>query len=90
MSNKIFSGEKNHKYFIGYLDDDYKIKPLHIMLTKMSVYAKSYDGETKCMQFLIKDDELFKKYNDIWNKVSNNIEKEFDSEPIYNNKYLKT
>ena len=27
--------------------------------------------------FLIEDDELLKKYNDIWNKASNSIEKEF-------------
>ena len=32
MSNKISSGENNHKFFIGYRDDDCKIKPLHIML----------------------------------------------------------
>ena len=60
------------------------------MLPKTSVYVKSYDGETKCMQFSIKGDKLFKKHIEIWNKVSNNIEKEFDSELIYNNKYLKT
>ena len=29
-------------------------------------------------------------YDDIWNKVSNNIKKEFDIEPIYNNKFLET
>ena len=34
ISNKISSGEKSYKYFIGYLDDDYKIKSLHIMLLK--------------------------------------------------------
>ena len=27
VSNKIFSGEKNNKYFTGYLYDDYEIKP---------------------------------------------------------------
>ena len=32
VSNKISSGEKNYKYFIGYLCDDYKIKPWHPML----------------------------------------------------------
>ena len=49
LSNKIFSSEKGYKYFIGYLDDNLKIKLLHIMLPKTSVYVKSYDGETKCM-----------------------------------------
>ena len=31
VSYKIFSGEKNCKYFIGCLCNDYKVKPLHIM-----------------------------------------------------------
>ena len=34
VANKISSGKKNLKYFIGYLHDDYKITPLHIMLPK--------------------------------------------------------
>ena len=39
--------------------------------------------------FLIKDYELLEKYNEIWEKVKNNLKKEFDSEPVYNEKYLK-
>ena len=31
ISNKISSGDKNYKYFIGYLYNDDKVKPLHIM-----------------------------------------------------------
>ena len=41
------------------------------------------------MSFLIKDDELLEKYSGIWEKVKNSIKKEFDSEPLYNEKYLK-
>ena len=41
------------------------------------------------MSFLIKDDELLEKYNGIWEKIKNSIKKEFDSEPLYNEKYLK-
>ena len=44
LCKKIFSGKKNYKYFIGYLCDDYKIKPLHIMLPTRTAYVKSYDG----------------------------------------------
>ena len=51
------SGEKNYKYFIDYKDDDYKIKPLHIMLPKASAHLKSYDGGSKGIDFLIKDDD---------------------------------
>ena len=28
------------------------------MLPKTSTYVKSYDGQTKCMYFLIEDDDL--------------------------------
>ena len=34
LSNKISSGEKNYKYFIGYVVDNYRIKPLHLRLPK--------------------------------------------------------
>ena len=32
VCKKISSGEKNYKYFIGYLYNDYILKLLHIML----------------------------------------------------------
>ena len=54
----------------------------------MSAFRKDFD-ETKYMSFLIKDDELIEKYNEIWEKVTNIIKKEFDSEPVYNENYLK-
>ena len=38
------------------------------------------------MSFLIKDE----KYNEIAEKVYNSIKKELESEPAYNEKYLKT
>ena len=66
--------------------NDYKVKPLHIMLLKTSAYVKSNDGQTKWMYFLMEDDELWEKYNAIWDKVSADINKEYDSEPVYNNK----
>ena len=40
--------------------------------------------------FLIEDDGLLEKYNTIWDKVRADIEKNFDSEPVYNKKFLKT
>ena len=54
----------------------------------MSPYRKDFD-ETKYVSFLIKDDELLEKYNKIWEKVKNSLKKEFDSEPVFNEKYLK-
>ena len=37
------------------------------------------------MYFLIEE-----KYNTIWDKVSGDNKKEFDSEPVYNKEFLKT
>ena len=42
------------------------------------------------MTFLIKNNGLLEKYNEMWDKVSNTIKKGLDSEPVYNEKYLKT
>ena len=42
------------------------------------------------MSYLIKDDKLLKKHNKTWKNVKNTIYKEFDSDPVYNKKYLKT
>ena len=85
MSNKISFSEKYYKCFIGYVDD-YKIKPFSIILPRTSVHVKRYDGETKWMNFFDWSWWFIKKHNDIWNKVSNSIKKEFDSEPIYSKK----
>ena len=41
VPNKVSSGEKNYKYFIGYLHEDYKIKSFYIMLPKTSAYLES-------------------------------------------------
>ena len=54
ISNKIFFGEKNYKYLIGYMYDDYKIKSLHIVLLKTSAYVKSCDSKTTWLIFQLK------------------------------------
>ena len=73
--------KKGFKYFIGYKAAK-KNRILCIYLQKMSAYRRDFD-ETTYMSFLIEDDELLKKYNEIWKKVENSLKQEFDSEPIY-------
>ena len=38
----------------------------------------------------MKDENFLEKYNEIWEKISNIIKKEFNSEPVHNKQYLKT
>ena len=44
LSKTVSSCENN---FIGYKDDNHKIKPLRIMLSNTIGYVKSYDGEAQ-------------------------------------------
>ena len=37
--------------------------------------------------FMIKDNKLLEKFNEIWDKGNNTIKKEFESEPACNEKY---
>ena len=43
ISNKVSLGKNGYRCFIGNRDNDYKIKPLCIMLRKMSGYIKRFD-----------------------------------------------
>ena len=45
--------------------DYHKVKPLHIMFPKTRAYVKGYDGQTKWMYFLIEDDDLLERYDNI-------------------------
>ena len=40
--------------------------------------------------FFIEDDDLLEKCNIIWDKISANIKKEFDSKLVYKKKKIKT
>ena len=41
------------------------------------------------MSFLIKNDEVWEKYEEIWDVIKNKLDIKFHSEPIYEKKYLK-
>ena len=55
----------------------------------MNGYIKYFDNGGKNMSFLIKNDEFWQKYEDIWNVIKNKLSIKFNSEPIYKKKYLK-
>ena len=54
-------------------------------------YVKHFNSN-KTMLFKVGDNKLLKKYNKTWQKLSNLMNIEFDSEPVYgdNDKYVKT
>ena len=88
VSNKFPLGKQDFKYFIDYKDNK-KIRPLCIFTLEMRIH-KRYFEKTKCMYFMIKDENNFNEYMKIWEKVSNIMKNKFNSEFICHKKYLKT
>ena len=42
------------------------------------------------MSFKIEDEDVYLKYNEIWNKIKSILNVKFHSPPIYDGKYIKT
>ena len=90
VSDKFKHSNDGSKYFIGYLDDDDVIRPSCIILPQMSGYIKYFDNAGKNMSFKIEDESVYLKYTEIWNKIKKSLNKKFHSQPIYDDKYIKT
>ena len=41
------------------------------------------------MSFLIKDDDVWEKHDEIWDVIKNKLNIKFRSKPVYDQKYLK-
>ena len=49
----------------------------------MSGYIKYFENSSKNMPFLIKDAEVWDKYDKIWDVTKNKLNIKFHSEPVY-------
>ena len=76
------------KYIIGYNDNT--ISPLQLFLPKMTGYLNIFENGNRKMSFFTTNNEFLEKYTAIWEKISDLVNKKFDSDPIYNNKYINT
>ena len=56
----------------------------------MSGYIKYFDNDRKNMSFKVKDESVYLKYNEIWDKTKKLLGIRFHSQPIYDEKYIKT
>ena len=88
VSDKFKHNNEGFKHFIGYLEGG-TVKPLCIILPQMSGYIKYFENSGKTMSFFIKDDEVWEKYNKIWDVIKNKLGIKFHSEPVYEYKYMK-
>ena len=88
VSDRFKHSEEGFKYFIGYQKDEI-VKPLCIMLPQMNGYIKYFDNGGMNMSFLIKTDEVWQRYEEIWQIIKNKLNIKFHNQPTYENKYLK-
>ena len=88
VSDKFRHSEDGYKYYIGYQEDEI-VRPLCIILPQMSGRIKYFKNGGKNMSFLIKNDEVWEKYEEIWDVIKNKLGIKFHSEPVYEKKYLK-
>ena len=77
------------KYYIGYKKDGV-IKPLCVVLPQMSGYIKHFENCGKNMPFKIESEDMYLKYNEMWNKIKGLLKIKLHSQPIYDEKYIKT
>ena len=90
LISKPVSYSKNNmkKYIIGYKDNT--IISLQLFLPKMTGYLNIFEDGTRKMSFPTDNNEFLERYTKIWEKISDLIDKKFDSDPVYNHKYINT
>ena len=88
ISDKFKHSDGGFKYFIGYKEGEI-VKPLCIISTQMTGYIKYFENGGKDMSFVIKDDDVLNKYNEIWDKIKEKVNIKFHSVPVYDEKYIK-
>ena len=89
ISKPLSYGKNNmKKYIIGY--NDSTIIPLQLFLPKMTGYLNIFEDGIRKMSFFTDHNEILERYTKISEKISDLIDKKFDSAPVYNNKYINT
>ena len=88
MSDKFRHNDDDFKHFIGFKQGEI-VKPLCIILPQMNAFIKYFENGGKNMSFVIKDDDVLGKYNEIWDKIKEKLKIKFHSMPVYDEKYIK-
>ena len=87
VSNKWKINDTRYKYLCGYLNND-TIQPLCVILPQMNGYIKYFDDGEKNMSFVTDDEEIYEKYNEIWEVVRKLLEVNFTVGPVRDDKYI--
>ena len=87
VSKKWKINDTTYKYLCGYLNDDV-IQPLCVILPQMNGYINYFDDGGKNMSFVTDDEEIYEKYNEIWEVVKKLLKLNFTVGPVRDDKYI--
>ena len=79
--------DATYKYLCGYLSNDV-IQPLCVILPQMNGYIEYFDDGGKNMSFVTDDEEVYKKYNEMWEVVRKLLKLKFTVNPIRDDKHI--
>ena len=87
MSSKWKINDATYKYLCGYLNNDV-IQPLCVILPQMKDILNILMMVEKICHLLMDDEEVYEKYNEIWEVVRKLLKLKFTVGPIRDDKYL--
>ena len=96
VSSRWKLNDTTYKYFCGYLNNDTTgsssseriIKLLCVIQPQMNGYIKYFDDGGKNMSFVTDDENVYEKYDEIWNVVKGLLKLKFTTSPIRDDKYI--
>ena len=87
VSNKWKINDTTYKYLCGYLNNNV-IQPLCVILPQMNGNIKYFDDGGKNMSFVTDDEEIYEKYNEIWEVVRKLLILKLTVGPVQDDKYI--
>ena len=87
VSNKWKINETTYKYLCGYLYNDV-IQPVCVILPQMNGYIKFFDNGGKNMTFVMDNEKVYDKYNEIWEVIRKLLKVKFAVNLVRDDKYL--
>ena len=87
VSNKWKINDTTYKYLCGYLNNDVT-QPLCVILPQMNGNIKYFDDGEKNMPFVTDDEEIYEKYNEIWEVIRKLLKLKLTVGPVRDDKYI--
>ena len=87
VSKKWKINDTTYKHICGYLNND-TIQPLCVILPQMDGYIKYFDDGGKNMSFVMDDEKIYEKYNEIWEVIRNLLKIDFTVNLVRDDIYL--